>query len=383
MDLLIENAVSIDCETGDEKKISLGITDGKIEKIFMEERPSGQDAQKRVDACGAYLLPGLIDFHTHLFTHGSTFGVNGDLLISGGVTMAVDMGTAGCLGYEAFRSLDVLPRELTIKSFLNLSPLGQPGAGISEPLGKQAIKEAEMEALISKYPEEIRGIKVRFSKGIVDGLGMEPLEKALELGEKWNLPVCVHTTNPPVCPSEIVRRLRPGDIYSHMYQNKGMTILNQDGNVYREFKEAQERGVILEVGNGRMNFDFEIARKAIQDGIYPDIISSDATVNTLYQTPAMKDLPYVMSKFWSMGMPLSQIIRSVTETPAKCLGMENEAGFLKEGRAASLTVLRPYETQVVFQDSAGNTQEGNRVLIPEMTVINGRILYIQGQIQFQ
>lgn len=39
-----------------------------------------------------------------------------------------------------------------------------------------------MEELITKYADEIRGIKVRISRSIVGDLGIAPLEHALELG---------------------------------------------------------------------------------------------------------------------------------------------------------------------------------------------------------
>ena len=44
-----------------------------------------------------------------------------------------------------------------------------------------------------------------------------------------------------------------------------MTILKEDGGVQEAFKKAQKRGVILEVGNGRMNFNFEVAQQAVRD----------------------------------------------------------------------------------------------------------------------
>ena len=209
---------------------------------------------------------------------------------------------------------------------------------------------------------------------------MAPLEHALELGERWKLPVCVHTTDPPVRAEEIVSRLRPGDIYSHMYHNKGMTILKEDGGVQEAFKKAQKRGVILEVGNGRMNFNFEVAQQAVRDGVYPDIISSDATAATFANTPAMKDLAFVMSKFWNMGMPLHRVFDSVTRTPARCLGMEKQAGILKKGRIADLTILKVCEQDVEFSDSDGNVRKGTSLLVPVMTALNGKIVYLQGDI---
>lgn len=375
--LLIKNAVLIDPDTGKERIGAAGLEDGRV-RLFADGQ--SVQAQTSIDADGAYLLPGLIDFHTHLFTTGSSFGVNADLLLSSGATMAVDMGTAGSLGYEAFRRSDLLPRTMKIKSFLNISPLGQPGSGISEPLARTAIQEEAIEKLVKAYPDEIRGLKVRLSRSIVGQEGIGPLLHAVELGERLGLPVCVHTTDPPVTAAEIAKVLRPGDIYSHMYHNKGMTILGEDGTVYPELLEAQQRGVYLEVGNGRMNFNFEVAETAIEQGVFPDIISSDATAGTYANAPDMKDLAFVMSKFWNMGMPLHRIIASVTKHPAGCLGLAGQAGVLTDGCIADLTILRPYSGPVVFTDSDGNERKGTRSLAPEMTMINGKIVYLQGKL---
>ena len=192
--------------------------------------------------------------------------------------------------------------------------------------------------------------------------------------------VCVHTTAPPVCASEIVKRLRPGDIYSHMYHNKGMTILDDEGKVLPEFFEAKKRGVFLEVGNGRMNFSFAVAGKAMAEGLFPDIISSDATAGTFGNSPCMKDLVFVMSKFWNMGMPLHRIFAAVTAAPARCLGLaERGDGRLTIGAEADLTLLRVLDEETVFADSEGAVLMGDRLLCPEMTVISGRIVYLQGR----
>lgn len=395
MDILITNAVSLDLKTGEERAVTVGIEGGAIAFLEMGERQQAgagcprakgnslPKASCRLDARGAFLIPNLMDFHTHLFTKGSGFGMNADLLLSAGVTLAVDMGTAGTLGYEAFHQMDVALRTIRIKSFLNLSPLGQPGSGLHEPLGREAIQEERMEELMARYPDEIRGIKVRISREIVGDLGLKPLDHALELGERFGKPVCVHTTNPPERTAAIVKRLRPGDIYSHMYHGKGMCLLEEDGTIPEEFYRAQERGVVLEVGNGRLNFNFPVAERAMAAGIYPDIISSDATARTFGGSPDMKDLPYVMSKFWNMGMPLHKVVAAVTDTPARCLGMGRDAGSLKPGMEANLTLLRTVGRRNVFSDSDGNQREGDRLLVPEMTMLGGRIVFLQGDVELR
>ena len=71
-----------------------------------------------------------------------------------------------------------------------------------------------------------------------------------------------------------------------------------------------------------MNFSFPVADQALSQGLYPDIISSDATARTFAGVPDMKDLAFVMSKFWNMGMKLSQIFLSVTGVPVRCLRLK-------------------------------------------------------------
>ena len=132
-----------------------------------------------------------------------------------------------------------------------------------------------------------------------------------------------------------------------------------------------------------MNFSFPVAEQALRQGLYPDIISSDATARTFAGVPDMKDLAFVMSKFWNMGMDLSQIFYSVTGAPARCLGLKNrEDGRIKIGDEADLTALRAVKQETVFKDSEGNRRSGDRLLVPEMTILDGRIVYFQGQPEF-
>ena len=132
-----------------------------------------------------------------------------------------------------------------------------------------------------------------------------------------------------------------------------------------------------------MNFSFPVSEQALSQGLYPDIISSDATARTFAGVPDMKDLAFVMSKFWNRGMKLSQIFLSVTGVPARCLQLKNRLdGRIKIGDEADLTVLRAVKQETVFTDSEGNKRTGDRLLVPEITLIHGRIVYFQGQSEF-
>lgn len=366
------NATVVDDITGRETLVDIATDNGIITAVM----PAGELSRELpgTDLKKNYVIPGMIDFHTHLFSHGSTFGIDADRLLTSGVTYAVDMGSAGWVNYPAMRKCDLDGKKIHLKSFLNISPIGQPGKGINEPLEEGLLSLDNMRTIIERFPEEIAGIKVRISKPIVKAEELTPLKKAVEFGDIFQLPVCVHTTNPPYAADEIVKILRPGDIYSHTYHGSGLGIISETGHVFPEVIKAQENGLIMEVGNGLVNFNFPVAQQAIADGLYPDIISSDATPATFHKNPAMWDLPFVMSKFLNLGVPLHRVIRAVSSVPAKVLGLDSETGIIASGKKANFTICRLENRNVIFRDSMGNEMEGNYVIIPEAIAIDGELM---------
>ena len=267
LDLFFRDAACLDLDTNTVRRCDVGVSNGIITLVREHQSDELVPAKHTVACSGYWLFPGFLDIHTHLFAHGSTFGLDADRLLTAGVTYTVDMGSAGWVNYPAFRMCDLAGKRIGRSAFLNLSPVGQPGKGISEPLNEEVISQDEMAKIIEQFPGEISGIKVRISRNIVGQLGLSPLKRAIELGDHFGLPVCVHTTDPPANTGEIAGLLRPGDIYSHMYHGQGQSILREDGSVEPEIHRAQKRGVYLEVGNGKKNFDFRVAERAIADGL--------------------------------------------------------------------------------------------------------------------
>ncbi len=65
-------------------------------------------------------------------------------------------------------------------------------------------------------------------------------------------------------------------------------------------KDARARGVHFDVGHGAGSFNFEIARKALDQGFLPDSISTD--IYTLNINGPVYDMPTTMSKFLHLGV---------------------------------------------------------------------------------
>ena len=357
---------------------SVAVNGERIAEVFTPEENHSLRARSVINAKGKYLFPGFIDFHVHAFEHGSTFGMNADRLIDSGVTFAVDMGSAGWVNYPAMYECDIMNKKLRLLTYINISPVGQPGKGISEPLNDELLSVSEIRRRMNEYPGMIKGLKVRISQGIVGSLGITPLKRAVEMGDELGLPVCVHTTYPPVSASEVASILRSGDIYSHTYHGRGMNILDDDGHVQKGIIEAQKRGVIIEVGNGKMNFNFKVARAALNDGLYPDIISSDSTPATYHKDNLMWDISRVMSKFMNLGMTLTDVIRSVTLNPAKRLGIDDRTARIMKGYDADMVLCSLSDDMIEFADADGNIMNGKRGIVPEIVILKGEKVFCSG-----
>ena len=161
-----------------------------------------------------------------------------------------------------------------------------------------------------------------------------------------------------------------------MYQGKGAeTILDAKGNVRKGLLEAREKGVIFDASNGCNNYDLEVCRQAMAQGFWPDIISSDINTSGFYLQP-LHSLPRIMSKYLEFGMSLEDVLDAVTIIPARLLGRP-ELASMDEGTAADIGIFDIRQKRVVYCDKAGHTLEGSRVIVPQLTMKDGKIMYCQ------
>jgi predicted amidohydrolase len=266
-------------------------------------------------------------------------------------------------------------------SLLNISPEGLIVTRYPEELNPRHYDEPRIAELLQRYRGQCVGLKIRLSKEIVGELGGKPLERTLQIAERLGCAVTVHTTDPPISPDEIAAMLRPGDVYCHMYQGVGETIVGADGKVRPRLYDARRRGVRFDTANGRKNFSFRVARAALADGFLPDIISSDLTRKTLFSEYVFS-LPLTMMKFLKLGMSIESVVAACTSAPARQLGMKGKLGTLAPGAFADVAIFRREKKQpVTVRDESGESVTLDDWLIPQMTILGGRIAY--RQIDFQ
>lgn len=116
------------------------------------------------------------------------------------------------------------------------------------------------------------------------------------------------------------------------------------------------------MGHGQGSFSWTVAEICAKEGFWPDIISSDLHVESVHG-PAY-DLLTVMSKMLHVGMPLIDIIKSVTMTPAAAIGRSDLIGSLSLGWPADITVVRIEKVDFDLEDGHAHLRRIKQRFVP-------------------
>ncbi|PZC45656.1 MAG: dihydroorotase [Chloroflexi bacterium] len=370
-DLLLKGGTLLDPASERHEEADVGVTAGAIAAVGVGLSEEG--AGRVIDVSGCYVTPGLIDFHVHSYWGVNPFGFDADpLCLSTGVTTAVDAGSAGPVNFLGFKKLVAEVAKTRMLAFVSLAQHGvwtTPGEledlRFADPDGSAAT--------VNENPDVAVGIKVRLSRRIVGENGREALRLAIVAGEASKSPVMVHVGNTIISMEEILNTLRPGDIVTHCYTPQAPSVVDENGKVLDAALRAKERGVIFDVAHAGGHFDFDLVRSAMQQGLLPDIISSDIHGLLLSRPNPVKDMPTTMSKFLPLGLSLDEIIAASTTNPAKAIGWQDRLGSIESGRAADLAVLEVIEGAVTFQDSVGKELASDQRIAARWTVRAGLV----------
>lgn len=373
--ILIQNGWVIDPANRTDRIQDVAIDGG----ILIDSRSLPQSEYEQVvDATGCLVTPGWFDFHTHLAAHNIPIGTTPDSFFASGVTAVVDAGSAGAVNYN--RYIELVQNSYTKSwSYLSMTSHGFENHPILEDSDPELFDEPGIITAFARYPDRLLGLKLRISQSIIGRWGLAPLQRTREIADRLGCRIAVHTTDPVAPVDEVLSYFRTGDVFTHCFHGRGHTIIGPSGHVLPSVREARGRGVLFCCANGTSHFAFSTAEAALNDGFYPDIISTDNGRKSLYKRPPMTrsfSLPYTMSKYLLLGMPLFDIIRCVTQTPARAVG-HPELGCLSVGTPGDVTISRLISKQVDFFDSEGVSRRGAQLLKPEMTICDGVCTYRQ------
>lgn len=373
-DLILKGGHVIDPRNGVDAVRDVAIRNGKIAAVEASLSPGA--ARKSIDVSGLYVTPGLVDIHVHVFwgvKHGVT--TDGDHCVQPdaagfrtGVTTMVDAGSAGWRDFPEFRRRVIDTAQTRVLAMINIVGVGMLGED-------DAVDQNQFDMnprLVAETARKNADVIVAIKSAHWRQPNFISVEKALEAGKLANLPIMVdfgYFDNKPY-QELITDKLRPGDISTHFYRVPAPLL--KDGRVAEYLQIARRRGVKFDVGHGGGSFHFPLAAPMVQQGFWPDSISTDLHSESV--NGAMIDMLNVMSKFLAMGVPLPEVIRESTTNPATQI-RRPELGQIGVGADADVAVLRLENGKFGYVDVKGGRIEGNGRLGCEMTLRAGRIVF--------
>ncbi len=374
---LLKGGRQIDAAAGKDGQFDVRVRDGKIDAIGANLHAGGATV---IDVKDHIVTPGLIDVHLHLMKGLGAFGVDPDIFgVGSGVTTVVDAGSAGHTLLDVFRNYVTDNAKTRVLNYINLSTLGGvSGPGYSILADSRLIDEAKIERAVEANRDIIVGIKIMATGGALGSQGLKPLERARKLGDALKIPLLVHIgeswtkDTAPVHVGDVLKYLRAGDIVTHMFTVHPGGLLDANGKLWPQVRGAKESGVLMDVGHGLHNLNFDVARRVLDQGLHPDGVSTDGHRGN--RAGPVYDLPTTMAKLMALGFSLNQVIEMATANAAKLLGRTDELGTLRIGQSDDISVLRIEDREWKAVDSQKGTIPAHHAIMP-VYAIRGSVIY--------
>ena len=385
VDLLIKNGRLIDPDSGRDEILDVAISGGTIAEVAAGIPTAG--ARRVIDASGALVTPGLIDNHTHLFRGSDFFGIDADSVAwQSGVTTWLDAGSAGAFRMPAFREQVIERSEVTIRALINISYLGVAGMNYDEYCNPAACNVDLLERVVAVHRDVIVGIKTRMGRDGVGYQGTMPLVRAVEASERTGLPIMCHISGSPPSIDNVLGKLRAGDVVTHAFTGAGERLIDRRGRIKASARRARDKGVRFDIGHGAGSFSFISAEALTSQGFWPDSISTDLHQLSLPGPRLVEDgeqisrvrgdgapqltLLTVMTKLLFLGMPLVEVIRATTATPAAMFSLVDR-GTLRRGARADVAILELKPGPIELFDVFGETRRYDQQLACRATILAG------------
>ncbi len=371
-DLLLKGGEVIDPSQDFRQQCDVAFRDGLV--AALEPDIPLASANEVIDVSGNLVTPGLLDIHGHFFYRGWPGSVDPDTsCLPAGVTTAVDAGSTGWGNYPALRDYVVEASQTRIYAFVHLCATGLTSltARIGELQNLAFAQTDQAIRCIGENPDHVLGVKVRIDyRATGEANALPALAMAREVADATKAQMMVHVSGTPLPLVRIFDFMQPGDVATHILNGHINGILDGNGRIRPEVREARERGILLDVGHAGVHFDLNVGRAAVSQEFLPDTLSTD--IHTPPPDRVVYDLLGVMSTFLALEMPLEAVIASVTHKAASAIGKAETLGSLRVGSAGDAAVLTLQEGEYTFVDAAGNQVRAGQRLVPLFTVKAGQ-----------
>jgi dihydroorotase len=346
------------------------LVDGAIAGVGNVDVPHGA---QRVDATGAYVAPGFIDSHVHVFNHPlfKHSRLAADRIgIAQGVACVVDAGSSGAVTIDAFPTFVRDSQRTRTYALINIGSPGLPNLGGGHASRPDLLDLPGVVRAFERHGDWLLGVKVLASASHTGAYGDQAVRMARKAAELVGRPLMLHIGNAPPVVDDVLDLLRPGDIVTHAYHGKVGGVLTYGDKVLPAFRAAVERGVWIDIAHGRASFSFRTCERALAEGMPIHSISSDLHDGNVNRY--VVSLARTMSKMLAVGLSLADVVRAVTTTPAAMLRLDERGfGALRAGAPAHVTLFDVSDETHEVEDAEGERRSLKRWIAPRMVFVDG------------
>jgi dihydroorotase len=386
-DLLIKGGHVLDPGTGLDGRMDIAVSNGTIAAI--DPDISAKDAARVVEVRGdnRYVVPGLIDLHTHVGYGATTAGVGMGCVdpdvggVGSGVTTVLDAGSVGIANVGVFGTHIVPHAKTRVICYVNVGTFAHTTPAAADVMHMEDIDRKAIASCVQANPGMIGGFKLRLVGPVVAERGEDVVRLSKEIATEHGLPLMVHIgdgrhpdrSRAGDLTRFLLKTLTAGDILTHLCTpNPGGVMNAQEAaqSVVPEVEEARANGVVIDSALGRGNFGIDVARRQAELGVRPDTTSSDLTAGGRRLGVGLLDS---MAKFMSVGYSLSDVVRMTTVNAARGLGLGSQLGALAVGREADISIFEVVDGNWKFTDTLNQPFTGSKALVPVHTIRHGEL----------
>ncbi|MEJ0017851.1 MAG: amidohydrolase/deacetylase family metallohydrolase [Acetobacteraceae bacterium] len=399
-DLLLRGGRVIDPASNRDGIADIGISEGRIAAI--EPSLPADAARQVIDAAGKIVTAGMIDTHAHVYQHVTgRFGLNADMVgVRSGVTTVVDQGGPSCMTLPGFRHYVAEQAETRVLCFISAYLVGGLEGHLYPSL--YGPEQVDVKATIRAgraNADIVRGVKAHAEIGGASRWGLEVIKLGKRISKDLGVPLYIHLgqlwpvkDGATIDPDEVVEALmplmEPGDVLAHPFtRHPGGFVSAATGEVHPVVWAALDRGVTVDVGHGS-HFSFEMARRTIAAGIRPHTLGADmhgynvrvpgdgdaaARRDNPFAGVAPFNLTHAMTELLTLGLPLQEVVATVTCNPARMVQMQDTLGTLAPGREADISVLDLLRGRFTLSDNSGETVIAPEMLTPAFAIRAGKV----------
>lgn len=422
MSILIKGGRILDPSQQLDRVMDLLLVDGKVSQI---EESIDTDADRVVDACGMYVMPGLIDMHVHLrepgFEHKETIHTGGMAAARGGFTTICPMPNTKPATDNPER-VSFVVQKAAEEAPVHVLPvgavtLGQQGEELTDIAGmaaagaiaisedgksvmnaalyREAMKRAaEKDVLVMAHCEdknlvgrgalnagkiaEENGVE-GISNAVEDVITARDILLAKETGARLHLCHCSTKDS-----ARMVKEAK----------EEGLTVT---GEVCPHHFALTEEDIVPGDTNFKMNpplrrqEDRQALKEGLRDGIFDVIATDHAPHHVDEKKKPMAEAPFgIVGSETAVALTITclveegyltpyQMAEKMSTNPARILKLDR--GSLKVGKAADVTLIDPEAEYVIdaslFASKGKNTPFHGRKVKGKvrMTIVDGTIVY--------